>query len=66
MHIRSFLVGFLLAASLSIGVGVWASGKPRVVGDSGNLDGVEVQNVEGKTICMDPFYVKDTETISCE
>ena len=66
MNIPSFIAGFLLASALFAGVGVIASDKPHIVGDTGTLVGVEVLNDAGDAVCTDPWYVEGTNTVSCE
>ena len=54
MSVKSFVFGLLLGASLVAGVGVLASGDPpKIVGDSGRLENVEVLK-DGKKLCDEP------------
>lgn len=66
MSVKSFLVGLLFGASL-VGVGVFAASEPpKIVGESGRLEGIEVTGMEGKRVCHNPWYHKANQIIACE
>lgn len=62
---RNILIGIVIGVFLTLATAATASSlKPKIVGGSGTLEGVEVQDIDGDKICEDPYWYEDG-IISC-
>lgn len=65
-HIKSFILGFVLATALFICYSAKAGNDPSIVGDNGYLSGVAVFTEKGERKCTGPYYDKTEKTIECK
>ncbi len=65
-NIRSFTLGFVLAAAIFICYSAKAGNDPSIVGDNGYLSGVDVFTEKGERICTGPFWDKKAKTLECK
>ncbi|MEK7855277.1 MAG: hypothetical protein AAB288_04240 [Acidobacteriota bacterium] len=65
-QISSFLAGFLLCCSLVLVYSVSADDSPKIVGNDGELIGIDVITPRGETLCQTPSYRKADKHIICD
>lgn len=64
--IEGFLIGLIFATFIFICISAKAENEPKIVGDNGQLVGIEIVTEEGETLCVGPHYDKTEKTLTCD